>query len=340
MHNRTSGNIPTNPISQIEAQAYINARAAYSYPKAYMVRAQGTQVPDIILSPTVMANYVQPQNGEVTDLWLDQYHHDLLHSQNADDRQLGLASVIYWGFYTHGHHYASNRVQWHVAGHRGMQPTTANSALNSTNSCAIHLNNNCPGLALSQFLNLSQLGSVPFASKVVSFMAPSIAGVFDNRINDGIERIPSLFHVHGAVKSVGDARCQEKYQAWCSYLTFIASQLNLGIYHGETWCWSCGEDRRQLWRAVDVERAIFAIFGSAKSAGSNGGAGGHAANNAGVRVPKDGSKMKKAEAIFNENPRAPSVEVRRRFVEEAGLTQSGANTYYYKIRRDYNGGSR
>lgn len=270
MRSKSVGNVATNELSNVEAMAYVAARSAYNYPKAYIKMAPLGHPYDIVLSPTVRAEFVVPMCGDVTDLWLDQYHYDLLHSVNPLDRQLGLASVVYWGFYSHNDNFARNRVSLHIKGHKAVPATTSAVAVSQTTRAVAHLNNKCTGLALSEFSHISQLSRTPFASKVVAFLAPSIAGVYDNRINDGLNTEPWASHIAGGIGSAKSPSVVKCYQSWCVYITHLAAQLNMGISAGKPWRWSCGKDQGQLWRAVDVERAIFEIMGSA-----GGGANAH-----------------------------------------------------------------
>lgn len=260
MRARVVGNLPTNQIVHAEAMAYVQGRASYNYPKAFLQSVAAPGPCDIALSPTLHANYVVPAAGQITDLWLDHYHHSLLHSPNPDDRQLGLASVVYWGFFTHGDAFARNRVDWHTNGHLATPATTAAVAVARTNQANAHLSHKQAGEAMSSFGGVSQLGRTPFSSKVVAFMAPSIAGVYDNRISGGLANVPWASHMANCIGSSHSPSVRNCYQSWCVYLTQVAAQLNMGIAAGHPWRWSCGNDIGQLWRAVDVERAWFAMI--------------------------------------------------------------------------------
>jgi len=267
MRHKTANGSPTFQISNREAADYITARASYDYPKAYVeVTNRGTH--DIQLSPTVFGRFVIPTPGQITDIWLDQYHYHLLRAQSPDDRLLGLVSVVYWGYFTFGDAYARNKINWLINGNRTMPATTPALAVAHITAAINHLNQRCMGEAMASLRGLSQLSQTPFASKVIAFMAPSLAGVYDNRIADGLSLEPWSKNISNGIGQTNSPQVRNCYQSWCIYLSQIASQLNLGISLGYKWEWSCGNDNAQLWRALDVERALFTIFGSTSNDGA------------------------------------------------------------------------
>jgi hypothetical protein len=129
------------------------------------------------------------------------------------------------------------------------------------------------GAALGPISQISQLSQLPFATKIVTFLDPNRAGIYDNRIanfltsvrNSDQEKIeiPILIWLHhemlerafaGRVGPAATHNYQLRYQAWCKFLTDTAAELN-----GHGGHWACGSDLGQVWRAVDVERALFAL---------------------------------------------------------------------------------
>ena len=259
MKYKKANNTSIDPISDLEASEYINARAAYDYPKAYVKQvAQGEH--DIQLSPSVFARFVTPVENQRTDLWLDNYHYQLLHSKLAEERLLGITSVVYWGYFTFGDAYAQNKVDWLINGNRTQPATTAVMAFAQTSAAINHLDQRSMGEAIASLRGLSQLNQTPFASKVIAFMAPSVAGVYDNRIADGLSLHPWATVLSKGIGQTNSPQVRNCYQLWCVYLSQIASQLNLGIALGKKWTWSCAEDQSMSWRALDVERALFAMF--------------------------------------------------------------------------------
>lgn len=255
--------LPTNPISNQEVRDLLDARSSYDYPKARILPATDREH-DIRLGPDLYGKFSLPRTDEVTDTALDAYHYRLLRSGQQEDRLLGLASVVYWGYYSFGHAYAENRVKWLVNGYRTQLATTPRMAYACTTAAQNHLHRKDLGKALASLRNLSQLNQTPFASKVIAFMAPSIAGVYDNRISRGLAQEPWAGGMNANVGRVDSSKVSASYQSWCIYLSQIASQLNLGISLGKEWAWSCGNEEGQRWRAIDVERALFAFYGRSK----------------------------------------------------------------------------
>jgi len=191
-----------------------------------------------------------------TALEIDRHHHALLHDENPHKNLAGLASVIYWGFATFGDNYARNRVGWFLNGRRDKAPVAADAAQRSLCRSRIDLGARRFDRALSNLGSLGQLGRTPFASKVVAFLDPDRAGVYDNRIMLGLRDHPALAGHKGGPLGIFH-RCQDgvgsvlspsigaRYQAWCEALQKIATSANAAAIGAPV-------------RAIDVERAIFA----------------------------------------------------------------------------------
>lgn len=246
-------------------------RASYSYPKAYMRIAKKGEAGDVqLFEGGPMAIFCRPAESEVTDLCLDRYHQGLLCPKKPEqpgqpDQQtqvvLGLASVIYWGFYTFGHNFAVNRVNWFLQGRPPHgNPVCPNEAVRCLQTARSHAKTGHMGQAISALSGLNQLSRTPFASKVIAFLDPDKAGVYDNRIRNGLHQDPYPLSIRNGVGSVRTVRYQQRYQAWCEYLQQVAGLLNEGK---EDRTWSCAGDIEECWRPLDVERALFAAFQSA-----------------------------------------------------------------------------
>lgn len=236
-------------------------RAKYSYPKAYIRIAEAGEAGDVQLPTGEMAVFCRPAAEEVTDLWLDQYHQDLLRSRQPSQVVLGLASAVYWGFYTFGKTsdgYALNRVHWLINGNpqnKGMK-LDADHAMCCMENALSGINEGRLSHAMAALSGLNQLSRTPFASKIIAFMAPNKAGVYDKWICNGVNQDPYPLAIRNGVGMVSAPVMQRRYQAWCGYLQEIANLLN----KNEAWRWSCGTDKEQRWRPLDVERALFAAF--------------------------------------------------------------------------------
>ena len=163
-----------------------------------------------------------------------------------------MASVIYWGWANAPIRY--DRVNWFLNGHGNMPPTTAVIAQERLIRAKKALEEGNRGLALSSFHGVSQLGRTPFASKMIAFLAPNLAGVYDKKIQNAIQALPALANwqplsaAQGGCGCVANNAMQERYNAWCNALQTIATEIST-------------RGLGQL-RPLDVERAIFAAYGN------------------------------------------------------------------------------
>jgi hypothetical protein len=206
-------------------------------------------------------------NGIPTDLALDRYHGQLLRSTSHDDQLLGLASIVYWGYFTFSDSYARNKVTWLLQGRGRQSGVTLGPTNAAIANCLQFVVTRQYGQALSAFNGISQLNRTPFASKIVAFLAPDNVGVYDNRIMNGLNQanwgsIVSPCQIKNGVGQVNSKTIQRRYQNWCAFLQRIASDLN-GM--GPQYMWQCTERTPQVWRALDVERAIFQLFSRSAS---------------------------------------------------------------------------
>jgi len=215
-------------------------RAHYNYPKAYMVRtAPGTG--DVNWPEGFSANHVLPLYGQITDTTLDEHHRTLLASEDPVDRAIGLASIIYWGFFTFSDNYARNRVRWHVHGCKGKAiGTTAHRAMAVTTLAHECMAAGNIGNAIASFKGVSQLGQTPFASKVLAFMTPEGAGIYDNHIQNGLAVIADANVMAGGVGLVQARGVRQRYSLWCDFLVQKTFEINVGIEisAGEQSIWS------------------------------------------------------------------------------------------------------
>jgi len=249
-------------ISENIANNFIKHRNEYNYPN---VRLRASKKPTKIkISDSLWAETDESKLDKPTDLELDEYHFSLLSSSDPDENLLGTSSVIFWGYYTFKRNYALNKLKWHLDGYRSKLATST-----STINQKILLIKNEPnnGLAMSHLSDISQLGSIPFASKVITFLRPETAGIYDNQIHKGLIGCDwykkSLLNTRiGAVRY---KNVQNGYDRWCSFLSQFATDLNNGITEGQNWRWHDSSGVISTWRAVDVERALFNYFKTEKN---------------------------------------------------------------------------
>jgi len=167
--------------------------------------------------------------------------------------------VVYWGFFTFSDNLARVRVRRLINGHGARQPTDAKTAMQILSIAAEAVSQGHLGSALGAFSDVSQLGQTPFASKIVAFLCPSRAGVFDKRIRDGLRTNGFLPHLHMGIGSVAHIVIQTAFESWCALLSAMALAMNEGIDAGEHWLWT---ENPTYWRALDVERGLFSMFGA------------------------------------------------------------------------------
>lgn len=194
-----------------------------------------------------------------TDRALDAYHHELLHSDSAHRNLAGLASVVYWGYATYSHNYARGRVTWLLHGHGRRAGVTPDAAALCLLAAREAVAQGRYDEALGEMQPLCQLSRTPFASKIIAFLCPDHAGVYDNRIQRGLVNHPILDryalpgrlfeHCGSGVGAVASPVIRQRYQAWCEALSQVASEINNGR-------------KGPRLRALDIERAIFAAIGA------------------------------------------------------------------------------
>lgn len=248
--------LKTKQIDSTLINDLISFRQAYNYPNAYLLHSSSQT--DFKLTS---CNYFDYKNDhdEYSDQFIDDYHKNLLFSPSSIDNILGTASVIYWGFQTFNHNYAMNRVKWHLNGRCGsknLSPYIVAITLKKIIEC------NDVSEALSKLSALNELGSLSFGSKVISFMYPEKAGVYDKQIHDGLVKT-SWAKTAQLIGSIGTVSNKNKitYSNWCAFLSSIAQKINDGISEGKNnWAWTSQSGVSMKWRAVDVERAIFQKF--------------------------------------------------------------------------------
>jgi len=207
-----------------------------------------------------------------TSISLDRSFTDLLRSSTARDQLRGVASVVYWGYQTFSRGYARRKVEWLIKPQRGHGADLCSPAAIASIRKAIEaVDAGQVGDALHAIGRISQLSRTPFASKVIAFMRPASVGVYDNQIRRLLERpdqppdspiglwLQTLVKENEIARGVGpvsEPRVRKRFENWCRALREAAENLNA---LGETLRWRDVHEGPQPWRAIDVERAIFAL---------------------------------------------------------------------------------
>jgi hypothetical protein len=251
-------------------------RRAYAFPHARVVTTRPTRG-QLTIPVSRNVKWACVTRNHATDLALDEYHGRLLRSKTPLQNVLGCASTVFWGYVTRNESFGRYKAWRLVAGnekqmiHTQLKQVVAKCAAGGW------------GGALEELSGVRELGRVSFASKVVAFVDPKNAGVYDKRVNDflfetGLKyvffspKIASL--ITGAAiryPQVSEPAIRHVYQQWCCRLQEIRDGLNHVRVVSR---WRCGKDTNQVWRAVDVERAIFAFTKVPRGSSSRGGTSG------------------------------------------------------------------
>jgi hypothetical protein len=195
---------------------------------------------------------------------LDDFHNALLCSEDKADLMHGLLSVVFWGFASGSDGRvnpgrALSRSKAFVMG-RKKAPSQAPEAILShlrNSREALHCSRIAEALLEAMKIKFVQMS---FASKLLTFMNPKMAAVYDQVISKRLEsqsdaELRSLFVFTGLPTGNRGKNAQAKtYEQWCFWCSEKAASLN---NFGITWIdWNGSEN---TWRAVDVERAFFAL---------------------------------------------------------------------------------
>lgn len=256
----------------------VKARESYSYIPARLVLAPITDQAAVRLDKVGLKMDVPPgweKNdrtiwAQYSSIGLDTFHRELLNSQEDGALLHGLLSVTFWGYLsgargrvTEGR--ALARTNWICQGRGDAPPQNKQEILLHLRTARQHVLSDSPALALREAMRISYLG-MSFASKVVAFMGPDVASVYDKIISDGLREetnpeLQALFVDTAATVSESKRATQvATYGRWCNWCVARASELNLA---GRTWNdWNGTVNR---WRAIDIERALFSTYAQRRS---------------------------------------------------------------------------
>ena len=185
-------------------------------------------------------------------------------SDNEEDLFHGLLSVVFWGFASRSNGQlnaprALSRAKAILIGRKNSAPQAANEIISHLRRSRELLTTSRIAEALLEAKRIKYL-QMAFASKLLTFMEPEVAAVYDEVISLRLEKqtdaeFRSLFVTTNIPTSKNAQLSQAKtYADWCRWCSKKASDLNA---KGTTWVdWNATE---HSWRAVDVERAFFAL---------------------------------------------------------------------------------
>lgn len=184
-----------------------------------------------------------------------------LRSELPGAPRLGFLSVIFWGHISRNREFALHKAK--LAAQMAEADFHAHLA-----AVIAHVDRGEFGQALIACAPLHGIGSTSFASKLVACLAPEHCGVFDQQIYRYLARLrsaptkdafetwldaqvgPWAWTAQGTFGASTNEAMARGYQAWCAFLSDTAAQLN-ARQTSSPWF-------PVAWRAVDVERAIFA----------------------------------------------------------------------------------
>jgi hypothetical protein len=248
------------------------AREKYAYVPAHLVRASGHVAANLVWKSLKLSMHVpkkwdaghQELRSQYSSWELDRFHHTLLQSDNGEDLVHGLLSVVFWGFAS-GSTGRLNTARA-LARAEAILFGRKNASAQAEADIIVHLKRSRELLRATQIaealLEAEQIKFVQmaFASKLLTFMEPQMAAVYDEVISLRLQRQtdPELRRLFVSTKlpTSKDARSSQAktYADWCGWCSKTASGLNA---KGMTWVdWDAKQHR---WRAVDVERAFFAL---------------------------------------------------------------------------------
>jgi len=199
---------------------------------------------------------------------LDDFHEGLLNGAVESDLLHGLASSVFWGFASGSDgiirvERALGKARCLAVGRGGpvssrrIGPQRAKETISLISQARDLLAQGDMGAALACAMNIQFLG-MSFASKLLMFMRPSAAVVFDSVIARSLEHAPSnsLRAIASEAKRYSQLSRGRAYSSWCEYCSETAFKMSR---LGDDFEWTDWNGLRQVWRAVDIERAIFAL---------------------------------------------------------------------------------
>lgn len=200
---------------------------------------------------------------------LEEHHARLLGSNMEDEVLLGYLSTLYWGHFS-GANGKTNagraraRVRMALYGQtrnrkgqlsrsRGVRDIGRTHAVSVIRKAKELIDSQQFGKAVQALCTLPQLGFA-FASKIIAFLAPARCAVIDSVI---VKKYPNYgFHLQG--KYVSQVRENfKRYQDYCVSLRTLAQIQNAA--EDESAHWQDKDGVLYPWRAVDIERAMYAL---------------------------------------------------------------------------------
>ena len=198
---------------------------------------------------------------------LDTSLNQRLNSSNDDEVILGYLGALFWGHASSAdgrdiRPRAHGKVRLAYAGQdrtirgqtqrmRGVLDVGQSVVVGHVRTAIHHLRNDHYADAISELNKLPQL-QVAFSSKLCAFIAPDKCGVIDSQI---AANFPEMgFHLRDGYV-VDNTQNRTKYGDYCLWLQTRSAALNGDPCHAH---WTDRDGTQRAWRAVDVERGLYA----------------------------------------------------------------------------------
>lgn len=254
-------------------------RERYAYPPGRLM-TQPRDGGDVIVMGSRRLHVAVPSTAEWarvdvralhSSVALDEFHMTLLRSDDEEDRLQGLLSAVVWGYVSGTDlvirpERALGKARMLLHGTRKSKAQSSAEVLRLLGVAKIAAEAGELAAALNACLEIKFLGP-SFASKLVMKLRPDIAVVLDSVINDRFLGHPEaeLAALHGSMVAKQSQRIREQFVAryvmWCDWCTRQAALLNARKVTWKDW-----DGSMHAWRAVDIERAFFAMGRDARPA--------------------------------------------------------------------------
>jgi hypothetical protein len=242
----------------------ITARETYGYVPACMVIAPDS-AGDLIWQDLRLVRQLPSHDewntpggrSKYSSINLDAHHTKLLNGNDDKDILHGLLSAVFWGYAsgTDGLFHvvrAIAKAKAVISGRSNSAPQPRAEVLQRLRAARALLQDGNVQDALLLAMEIKFL-DMSFASKVLMFINPSKAAVYDARIGASLAGDPDISLQSMAVSSRSSTRKAEAYSRWCAYCVEKAADMNQTGYRWKDW-----NSAKYAWRAVDIERAFFA----------------------------------------------------------------------------------
>ncbi len=252
----------------MDLSAFAEARGKYRYVPARLILAGEGAQPftwgglNLVAQMPSQAVWDSAEGRSgYSSIALDEYHQALLNSSVATELLHGLASAVFWGYASGSDHVlregrAVGRVRWLRDGKKNSGPQPTDEIVRHIQDARALLKHGNAGAALVEMMKIKFLG-MSFASKILMFIDPKVAAVYDAIISERLNsdaQPNELRAMHVPTNGANRILQAQKYAQWCAYCSSRAASLN-----GRRIRWADWDKQEFEWRAVDVERAFFAM---------------------------------------------------------------------------------